>query len=848
MRIGTFAAQLSQDLRYAVRVMGANPLFCVMAAMSLALGIGANTAIYSFLDAIMLRSLPVADPQSLVSLNWRAKSNPAVVHRFSGSSFHDSKYGYVGTPFSYPSYRVLNENHRIWSSLFTFANASRLNVTFRGQADIAAGTYVSGDFFRGLGVQPACGRLLGERDDYNGTTAVVLSFNYAQRRFGDAAKSIGQTILINDQPFLVAGVPQREFFGVNPAGATDVFVPLRAAAMLDPYAGATPDKKYSQADFYWVQVMGRLQPGVSLAQAQAEAAPVFHNWVESTATTAKDKIDLPELLLQPAAGGLDFLRRRYSEPLYVILTVVGLILALACVNIANLLLARSAARSREMALRLSLGAGRWRVVRQLLTESVLLAVAGGAAGVLFAIWGIHFLTALLSDGRENFTLHADLNWRVLAVTLGLSLLTGILFGLAPAIQAARTDLTPALKSARASASGVSFGRGWRRIRLSGALVAAQVAISLLLLVGAALFVRSLGNLHAVDLGFNRENLLLFTVNAKQAGYKDQALVHFYADLRNKLAGLPGVRSATGSEYTLVSGSSSSSDFTLPGQDAHKDTWTLQVIPAFFETMQIPILLGRGINDRDTDPNAPVAVVNEVFARKFFDGESPLGRRFTFVSGKRTIEIVGIAKDARYNQLKGDIPPTAYLAYAQSARLPGTMSFELRAAGDPLALASAVRKTVREANDRIPVTDLKTQAATIDQTIQQEVIFAKLCGAFAVLALLIAAVGLYGTMAYAVARRTGEIGIRMALGARSGKVVWMVLREALMMTAGGLTVGLPAAYMASQLVESYLFGVKAHDPLAIAGAAAAMIAAAVAASYWPAWRASRIDPMTALRQE
>ncbi len=851
MGIGTFFDQLLQDIRYALRGMAANPLFCAMAALSLALGIGANTAIYSFMDAILMRALPVPDPQSLVVANWRSKEFPKIAHSFSGSNFKDPRLGLVNYPFPYPAFELLRDS-RIWSSLFAFNGAGRLNLTVRGQADIANGQYVSGEFFSGLGAQPTAGRLIDNGDDRIGSIAADLSLGYAQRRFGDAANAVGQTILINNQPFTVEGVTAREFFGVDPSGATDVYLPLHAAAALDPNAGPDPNKKYSQTNYYWAQIMGRLRPGVTIAQAQTVLAPVFHRFVESTATTDKERADLPILLLREGAGGLDFLRRRYSEPLYVILTLVGLILAIACANIANLLLARSAARSREMAVRLSLGAGRMRVVRQLLTESVTLALAGGALGVLFAIWGIEFLTALMANGEDNFTLHADLNWHVLGVTLGLSLLTGLLFGLAPAVQAVRIR-----SHAGAQIGAVDARRGHRsgadgaRIGLSRILVASQVAISVLLLVAAGLFVHTLSNLQSIDLGFNRENLLLFNVNAKQAGYRDQALARFYGGLQEKLGAIPGVRGVSLSHLALISGSMSSYDFTIPGRPpaGEMSTSILRIGPSFFATMQIPIVMGRAIDRADQSSAAPVAVVSEIFARKFFGGENPIGRKFAFNSGKQQpIEIVGVAKTARYDSLKRDAPPVAYLPYGQDLRPLGGMYYEVRAAGDPLALAGAIRKTVRAANDRIPVTELRTQAATIGQTIQQERIFAKLCSAFAILALLIAAVGLYGTMAYTVARRTGEIGIRMALGAHGGSVVWLVMREVLIVTAAGLAIGLPLAYSASHLVQSFLFGMTPKDPLTMGVAAGVLIAAAIAAGYGPARRASRISPMSALRQE
>ncbi|HLK69414.1 MAG TPA: ABC transporter permease [Bryobacteraceae bacterium] len=853
MRIRMSADQLFQDLRYALRVMAANPLFCGMAAISLALGIGANTAIYSFMDAILMRALPVPDPQSLVVVTWRSKEFPAVAHSFSGSSFADPKYGRVGHPFPYTAFQALHENQQIWSSLFAFARAGNLTLTIRSQADVAPALYVSGDFFRGLALAPAGGRLLDQSDDHLGADTVVLSHTFAQRHFGDASAAVGAKIQINNHPFVVIGVAPREFFGVNPEGPIDAYVPLRASAALDPFAGKDPNEKYIRNDYFWAEVMGRLRPGVSLAQAQAAMEPVFHNFVANQAKNDKERVTLPGLLLNEGSGGLETLRRRYSKPLLVILTLVALILALACANIANLLLARSTARSREMAVRLSLGAGRGRVIRQLLTESVLLAVTGGVLGVLFAIWGIRFLTALLANGDQNFTLRAEINWHVLGVNLGLSLLTGLLFGLAPALQSVRVDLAPALKSARSTAPHAGLGRGWRRIGLGHVLVASQVAISLLLLVAAGLFVRTLSNLKSIELGFNSEHLLLFSINARQAGYTDDdSMLRFYDDLQTRLGGIPGARSVTSSHMPFVSGNMTSYDFTIPGVPIPPKTPqanTAMVGRSFFETMQIPILLGRSLNERDHRGAPPAAVVNEVFARDYFGDNSPVGHQIVFNNNKNVaIEIVGVSKRAQYSNIRDEVPPVIYLAASQGVLPLRQMIYEIRAAGDPLALANAVRQVVREANDRIPVTSLQTQEAAINQTIQQELVFARLCSGFAILALMIAAVGLYGSMAYAVARRTNEIGIRMALGARSGRVVWLVMREVLLLTVAGFVIGLPVAYAAAHLVESFLFGMKARDPLTLGLSVAVLTVAALAAGYGPAWRASRIDPMTALRQE
>jgi macrolide transport system ATP-binding/permease protein len=518
--------QTVQDLRYALRAMAVSKGFTAMAALSLALGIGANTAIYSFMDAILLRALPVQNPESLVVLNWHSKKHPPVAHSFSGSSFQDSKTGYTSGNFPYPAYELVRDHNPVFATLFGFSSAGRLNLQIHGQADLGDGQYVTGAFFSGLGVPPAAGRLIDASDDRAGAPPVVaISFGYAQRRFGDVAKALGESILINENPFTIVGVAAPEFFGVNPGGATDFYVPMHASLLLNTRFPGEEKTKYVEGTFYWVQMMGRLRPGVPMGQAQAALAPMFQRFVESTAVNEKERADLPALLLQEGAGGLDSLRRQYSEPLYVLMTLVGLILAIACANIANLLLARATGRRREMAVRLTLGAGRLRVVRQLLTESVLLASLGGLVGVAIAQWGIRALTLLLANGRENFTLHASLNWRVLAVTIALSVGTGMLFGLAPAIQSTRVDLISALKQTRGGEQRLRLHR-WLRLSLTQALAVAQIAISLLLLVAAGLFVHTLTNLNSIALGFNRENLLLISLNARQAGYKDDALIRF----------------------------------------------------------------------------------------------------------------------------------------------------------------------------------------------------------------------------------------------------------------------------------------------------------------------------------
>lgn len=852
-----FIEQLGQDLRYAFRTMAANRLFNLLAIASLALGIGANAAIYSFMDAILLRSLPVPDPQSLVVLNWHAKAYPgSVMHSMSGSTWGDSKSGETSGIFPYLAFELLRKSDSVFSSVFAhfqFWESRQLNVAIRGQAEIASGWSVSGDYFRGLGVAPAAGRLILPDDDRPGASAVaVASYGFSQGHFGEAGNATGQQILIDNVPFTVVGVAPPEFFGVDPSGSPELYFPMHANELLGAghQFGFKP-RAYLDQNYYWTQIMGRLRPGFSLAEAQARLAPIFRQWVASTASNDGERANLPELVVKQGAGGLDSLRRRYSKPLYVLLTMVGLILALACANVANLLLARAAVRRREIALRLSVGASRARVLRQLLTESVLLASLGGILGVLLALWGIRFLTLLLASGQKNFTLRADLNWHVLGVAVALSLVTGVLFGLAPALQAIRVDVMPALKGLRRGSAG---RRPFlRRVSLSQMLVAGQFAITLILLVAAGLFVRTLSNLESIDLGFNRENVLLFQIDARKAGHKDPEISSFYGELRKQFRAIPGVREASLSEDSLIE-AGTGFPLGVSGEPPNPENRILSVGPEFLRTMQIPILVGRDLEEPDRSGAPAVAVVNEAFVKANFGVLNPLGRHLIlWKAGKenelgRDMEIVGVCRNSSYGSLTRTTPPVAYLPYDQGYPEVDHMVYALRTSGDPLRYVNAVRATLRQADARIPISEVRTQVAEIDQTLSQEITFAGLCSGFAALALVIACVGLYGTISYSVARRTGEIGIRMALGAQRGKVLQMILREVLALAGAGLVIGGGTAMAASRFLESLLWGIKHNDPRALVLAVATLLGAALLAGYVPAHRASRIDPMGALRHE
>jgi macrolide transport system ATP-binding/permease protein len=863
----TFFEQLMQDLRYAVRAMRHNRAFTALAALSLALGIGANTAIFSFMDAILLRSLPVKDPESLVVLNWHqsqgsgasgsAEVDMSVVHGMSGSIDSDPRGGVISGIFPYPAFETLRRNNSPFSSVFGyFREFGSFNVKVRGQAEMARADFVSGEYFRGLGVVPVAGRpLLDDDDRMAAPVTAVIGFAYARKRFGDPLKAVGSDISINNVPATVVGVAPPEFFGVDPAGTPDLFVPLHSSLLLEAKgAPISLPEQYLDKNYYWLHMLARLRPGVSMAQAQAALAPMFHEWVSTTAANDKERANLPALTLQPGRTGVDSLRRQFSKPLFLLLALVGLILAIACANIANLLLARATARRREMAVRLSVGASRLRVIRQLLTESVLLASLGGVLGILIAIWGIRFLTLLMANGQEGFTLRADLNWHVLAAAAGLSMLTGILFGLAPAIQSTRVDAMPALKDGTGSKSGRHRLRpdSWRLPRL---LVTAQIAISLLVLVAAGLFIRTLSNLESIQVGFNRENLLIFNVNARLAGHSDPEIAEFYQNLQRRFQSIPGVRGASLSNVPMMSGGRMGWTMEIHGKQTPIIGF-LAVGPSFLKTMQIPILVGHDIEDR----GRTVAVVDEDFAKTYFPNENPIGQHLNLPLRHDVpawahipdtdLEIVGVSARAAYGNVRPKPnSPVVYYLYNRAGFPPIVdMTFELRTAGNPLTYVSAVREVVRRADPAVPVSDVKTQAAEIGEQMNQENTFARLSTAFAFLALTITCVGLYGTVSYNVARRTNEIGIRMALGAQRGHVVWMVLREVLLLIFAGFVIGIPTALVTSKLVGSFLYGMKPNDPRAMVAAVLVLSLAAVLAGYAPARRASRIDPMAALRHE
>jgi macrolide transport system ATP-binding/permease protein len=840
--------RLRQDVRYAFRSMAHHKGFTLLVVTSLALGIGATSAIYSFMESIMFRSLPVRDPQALVIMKWRAKTytlaKSGMTWSTSGSA-HDPETGTVSSIFPYSALKVFEDADDVLASAFCYFSVNRHAVTAGGETEPVKGHQVSGNYFAGMGVTPAAGRLIQPADDVVGAPGVaVISERLATRRLGGADAAVGQTIRFNDKPLTVVGVVPASFFGAEPGAVPDVYLPMRAEWIFDA-AGATA--KYADDHFYWLEIMARLKPGVTIAQAQAALAPRFARFVDSTATSDEDRRDLPVLSLEPGATGLDSLRRRYAQPLYILIAMVAMMLLIACSNTANLLLSRAAARRREIAVRLSIGASRGRVVRQLLTESVLLACVGAALGIAIAWWGIRVLTDLLSNGRDNFTLHAELNWSVLGVTILLAVVTGLLFGLAPALQATRVNIVPALKEVRANAAPRRRGR----LAVGPALVTGQIVLSVVLLFGAGLFGRTLAKLHAIETGFDRENVLLFTIRPFTLGYQGPQLIRLFEEIRLAAGRLPGVESASMSTAPLPMGGGTQAPVRLLGAEAATDAGgkppravLASVGPSFFTTMRIAIE-GRDFSEEDAAGAQKVVIVNRRMAQAF-GVTNPIGR--TLQLGADQFEVVGLAADALSFTLKEGLRASVYFPYLQSARPSINMTYEIRTSGDPLDLATGIRRVVKEIDPRLAIHEIKTQAAHIDQTISSEITLARLCSVFAALALVIACIGLYGTVAFNVARRTNEIGIRMTLGAQRGRIVWMVLRQVLVLTGAGLAIGVPLALAGSSYVKSLLFGIEPNDPIALAIGIAALLLSGLVAGLVPARRAARIDPMVAVRHE
>ena len=819
---------LWHDVRYGLRMLARSPGFTAVAVISLALGLGANAAIFSLVNAILLRSLPVPNPQELRVLKWSGTETR--IDNFTGSWNSVGPQPITADAFSYPVFAGLRDECRALADVFGYLPLR--SVTLRGQREafVAQGSMVSENFFSALGVQARLGRLLSAEDEQDGAPpTVVISHALWEREFALDPGALGQTVLVNALSFIVVGVLPREFAGLCPADQTAFYVSTAAQPQLQPGWPRT------SAGVWWVQAMARLKPGTSNAQFQAALDVVFARMTVSLMKT-------PKVLVEDGRGGPSYDRNYYRKPLLLLLGVVGMVLLIACANLAGLSLVRGAARQHACAVRAALGAGRWRLMRPALTESLLLSLCGAGLGILLALWGKEVISRLIAGSVEGLPYDTTLDLKVLGFLLAVTLGAALLSGLLPALRAAGVNPLAGLKDR--AALGVAHLRAGR------VLVAAQIALSLLLLTGAGLYVRTLTNLVRINPGFATENLLLFQVIPRQAGYQGAQLAEFYGRVQQSLAAIPGVRSAALTQFKLLGGMmSGGSFFLLPGRtfegglepQAHR----LTVSETFFATMGLPVLVGRGLSVGDVEGAPRAVVVNETFARRYLSAENPLGQILRR-KDDTDWQIVGVCRDAKYTDIKNDIPPTVYFSFRQDSV--GGAYFALRTSLPPLAVATAARKAVASIDPRIPLSDITTQKQVRDKRISQERLFATLCGALAGLAVLLSCIGLYGLMAYNVARRTSEIGLRMALGATGRHVAFPVLREALLLSLIGVAVGLPAAFAAGRLIRSQLYGVAPYDPLALAAAAVALVAVALFAAWLPARRAARTDPMVALRCE
>ena len=847
-----FIEALIHDLRYSLRTLAKNPAFTTVTVLTLALGIGVNTAIFSLINAVMLKSLPVRQPERLVLFQWSTKGWPIMVPSLRGTSFPDKSGRFTSTSFADNAFEQERAGNQVLSGICGFADAGRLNLVVGGQPGLAVADLVSGDYFSTLGVQPIFGRPLTPQDDRTeASRALVISYGYWMRRFGGEAAAVGRNVTLNNVPFTIVGVTPAEFYGVQPGRAVDLWLPLHAGSQV------IPEEDWGRTSWYLL-VMGRLRPGISQSQALANLQVIFRQSVMEGVRTLPKDAGIPRLELVPGHKGLDSLRSEFSKPLFILMTVVGLVLLIACANVANLLLERATSRRREIAVRLALGAGRGRLIRQLLTESAALSVAGAMLGLLLAYWASNLFVVMMSSGRDPIAVHVSPDAYVLAFTASLSILTAILVGLAPALQGTRLDLTPALKAGPSTASSAPRRFAGLRFSLAKGLVVTQVAVSLVLLVGAGLFVRTLANLENENIGFNRSNLVLFGIDPTQQGYKGERLARFYEELQGRLKAVPGVRSVSLSMHPLLKGEISVWGLKLDGytpppqpggvRDNAIDVHVNKVGPDFFRTLGIPVLLGRPIGPEDSATSPLVALVNQEFAGKYLNGQSPVGHRAGWVGERGKMEIVGVVKDTRYGQLRRDPPPTVYVPYTQYPDYLGAMHFEVRTAGDPRNSLASIRDVVRGLDKEVPIFDAKTQTEEIDEAVFQERIFAQLTSLFGVLAVLLACLGLYGLMSYSVARKRNEIGIRMALGARRAGILRGVLIEALGLVLLGLAVGVPVALGATRLISSQLYGLRPNDALTLALAILLLAAVALLAGYIPARRATKVDPVVALRYE
>ncbi len=826
-----------RDIGFAFRSFRRAPLFTAVAVLSIAFGIGANTAIFSLTDQILVRLLPVRNPEQLVLFS-------AVGRHYGGNSGRNR--------IAYPMYQDFRDHNQMFSGMFCFREAD-LSLNYGGHTERISGEVVSGNYFPVLGVKPALGRLFTAQDDLHqgGHPVAVLSYDFFQSRFAGNPAVIGQKVIISGYPFTIIGVSQRGFTGTDPGYSRQIRLPMMMGPTVANFM------QLNNRRYRWVTAFGRLKPGTSLEQAKAAIQPFFHQILESEvqmAPFAKASPDMKQQFLKmsmnllPAAKGRSELRRQFSTPLLVLMATVGLVLLIACANVANLLIARAAARQKEIAVRLALGSGRRQIISQLLVESLLLSAAGGVAGLALAYWIDRGLIAFLPPGSVPLMLSSIPDWRVLAFTTGLSLLTGLLFGVVPAWQATRPNVSSTLKQ---QANAV-VGGGHTRVRKS--LVVAQIALSLLLLIGAGLFIRSLENLKDLDPGFRIGNLLAFKIDPTMNGYSMEKTRKIYAQLEQALSSLPGVRDASLAVVSVMEGNEWDQWVTIdsysPKTGELPDPHMNFLSPGYFKTMEIPLLAGRDFRVTDDLSSEKVCIVNETFARKYFGTVNAVGHRIGMgvdPGTKTDITIVGVVRSTKYESMRDEIPLELFRPYRQLDFATGIVAY-VRTPARPELMFEAIRRRMHDIDSGLPVFDMTTLEQTVEDSLVTERLVATLATGFAALATLLASIGLYGVMSYTITRRTREIGIHMAMGAARGDVVWLVLGEVLLLLAFGMAIALAAAALLTQMVRSELYGIEPLDLLSVAFAMVTIACVALTAGYLPALRATRVDPMLALRYE
>jgi predicted permease len=845
-----FVDELWTDLRYALRMLARSPGFAAIAVGSLALGIGVNTVLFTAAQHTLLDRLAVPHPEQLRLLAWTEPKEGAVESLW---GWYDDLPGggETSTSFSYPVYQQLRKQNTAMQSLFAFKPLDRQTVTIDGHAEAVAAEMVSGNYYSSLEVWPQLGRGIQESDDGKPGSGpvVVISDRFWTREFARSPLVIGKTILVNMTPMTIIGVNPRGFTGAYSAQETpDVFLPFSMQPIAVPltFGDAVSSSWLTNTNLWWVLVMGRMKPGLSDRTAAASLNVILVQAVRAT-MTVKNNRQTPRMLITDGSRGQNPAAEGLAKPISVLLGLGGFVLLLACANLANLLLARASARQREMSVRLALGAGRRRILRQLLTESLLLSLLGGAAGLTLAFGVRNAIPRIMSNAWAPPPFSARFDWRIFSFGAGISILTGLIFGLAPVWEATRVQVSSSLKDAAQTASRRQRGLAGKTI------VVVEIALSMLLVVGAGLFVQTLLQLGHSKLGFHPDHLLLFELQPPQTHYPGAANIPLYRQLEQKLTAIPGIRSVALTSVPLVAGNAMMHTFIPEGQqrkpEGNPSVLSNDVGESFFTTYGIPIVAGRGFNGTDTETSRKVAVVNESLARKYFPDLNPIGRTFEVgLHQPIRIEIVGVCGDAKYHHLRQDPEPTYYVPYWQNSHGIEPATFALSTSLDAKTLAPTLRQIVQSIDRNLPLLDLRTQDEQIAANMQPERIFAGLTAAFGILALILASIGIYSIMAWMVSRRKNEIGIRMALGARSAQVQGMVLREAAWMTLSGVALGVAGALALGRVVASLLYGLKSWDPMTFAASALLLILVALGASWIPARRAAGVDPIRALRHE